>query len=147
MPPTDDTGRGGDHALSGVAHFGPPTSAPWAFRYTNPDAAVPSNELSYHSGAFYEVLLALVLLGLLWPLRNRIARPGAQLWLTVGLYALGRLAIFFVIRDTHVVALGLRQAQLTSLALIAVAAVGLWVAYRRPKPAQASGPAPSLPRP
>jgi len=139
FPPGMAVGRVGD-VINGE-HFGPPTTAPWGFRYTDAEAAVPSTEVAYHSGAFYEVLLALLMLGLLWPLRTRVTRPGALLWLTIGLYALGRLGIFFVIRDTDVVALGLRQAQLTSLALVVASGVGLWIAYRRGTAPKAGAPA------
>ena len=121
-------GRIGD-VINGE-HFGPPTDDPWGFRYTDPAAAVPNTHLAYQSGAFYEVLLALLMLAVLWPLRSRLRPPGALLWVTVGFYAIGRFLIFFVIRDTDVIALGLRQAQWTSLALVAVAAIGLLVAYR-----------------
>lgn len=122
-------GRIGD--LINGEHYGPATNSPWGFHYTNPEAAVPRNDLAYQSGAFYEVLLALVILGLLWPLRQRLSqRPGHLLAATVALYSLGRFAIFFVIRDTPVVALGLRQAQWTSLALLALALLGAWWAER-----------------
>lgn len=123
-------GRIGD-VINGE-HYGPPTTDPWGFRYTDPAAAAPSTELAYQSGAFYEVLWALLMFAVLWPLRNRLRPPGAMLWAAVGLYSFGRFLIFFIIRDAPVVALGLRQAQWTSLALCAIAAVGLWWAYRRP---------------
>lgn len=121
-------GRIGD-VINGE-HYGPPTTAPWGFRYTNPGAETPSRDLAYQSGAFYEVLLALLMFAVLWPLRGRLRPPGALMWATIGLYSFGRFLIFFIIRDTPVVALGLRQAQWTSLGLCAVAAVGLWWAYR-----------------
>jgi phosphatidylglycerol:prolipoprotein diacylglycerol transferase len=121
-------GRIGD-VINGE-HYGPPTSAPWGFRYTDPDAAVPSPDLAYQSGAFLEVVLALAMLAVLWPLRHRFHIPGLLLCATVGAYAAGRFLIFFVIRDTDVVAFGLRQAQLTSLALLALAGVGGWLLAR-----------------
>jgi phosphatidylglycerol:prolipoprotein diacylglycerol transferase len=122
-------GRIGD--LINGEHYGSPTSAPWGFQYTNAGAEPPSHDVAYQSGAFYEILLALAMLALLWPLRKRLgSRPGLLLATTVALYSLGRFAIFFVIRDTPVVALGLRQAQWTSLALVAVALLGAWWAAR-----------------
>lgn len=110
-------GRIGDLILG--EHYGPPTADPWGFRYTDPSAAVPSSHLAYQSGAFYEILAALLIFGLIWPQRERLRTPGLLLCLTVALYAAARFLIFFVIRDTDVVALGLRQAQLTSLVLVA----------------------------
>lgn len=121
-------GRIGD--LINGEHYGPATTAPWGFHYTDPAAAVPSTQLAYQSGAFYEILLALLMLGLLWPLRDRLPVPGLLLCLTVALYAAGRFLIFFVIRDTSVVAFGLRQAQLTSMALLALAATCAWFLVR-----------------
>jgi phosphatidylglycerol:prolipoprotein diacylglycerol transferase len=121
-------GRIGD-VINGE-HYGPATSAPWGFRYTDPDAAVPSPDLAYQSGAFYEVLLALLMLAALWPLRHRFRTPGLLLCVTVAAYAIGRFLIFFIIRDTDVVALGLRQAQLTSLALLGLASLGSWLLVR-----------------
>ena len=129
-------GRIGD-VINGE-HYGPPTTDPWGFRYTDPAAEVPSTQLAYQSGAFYEVLWALAMLAVLWPLRNRLRPPGAMLWATIGLYSIGRFLIFFIIRDTPIVALGLRQAQWTSLALCAIAALGLWFAYRQEKPSATS---------
>jgi phosphatidylglycerol:prolipoprotein diacylglycerol transferase len=117
-------GRIGD-VINGE-HFGPPSDLPWAFRYTHPDALTPSSKLAYHSGGFYEIVLALTILAIVWPLRDRLRQPGAMLWLVIGLYALGRFAMFFVREDSELLALGLNGAQWTSLLLIAVAGFGLW---------------------
>lgn len=121
-------GRTGD--LINGEHYGPASDAPWAFRYTHPDAVVPSSATGYQSGAFYEILLALAMLAAFWPLRGRFASPGALLAAVVAAYAIGRFLIFFIIRDTEVVALGLRQAQWTSLGLLLLAAIGFWLAVR-----------------
>ena len=138
-------GRIGD--LINGEHYGPATSAPWGFHYTDPAAAVPNTQLAYQSGAFYEILLALLMLGVLWPLRSRLRVPGLLLCVTVALYALGRFLIFFIIRDSSVVALGLRQAQLTSLALLAISAVGAWWLTRRAATGAASSGRPAPARP
>lgn len=122
-------GRIGD--LINGEHYGPPTGAPWGFVYTNPQSEPPNHDVAYQSGAFYEILLALVMLAALWPFRDRLAtRPGLLLAITVAVYSLGRFLIFFVIRDTPVVALGLRQAQWTSLALLGAATAGGVAAHR-----------------
>jgi phosphatidylglycerol---prolipoprotein diacylglyceryl transferase len=118
-------GRIGD-VINGE-HYGGPTDLPWGFRYTHPDAEVPGSELAYHSGGFYELLLGLALLAILWPLRDRFRRPLSLLWTTVALYSAGRFVMFFWRDDAEPVALGLDQAQFTSLALIAVSLAGLWV--------------------
>ena len=129
-------GRVGD--LINGEHYGPPTSLPWGVTYTSPDAHVPAAGVAYHSGALYEIVLVVVLLaGALFMERRRLA-PGTLMWSVLGAYALGRFAIFFGVRDVDVVALGLRQAQWTSVGLIAAAVVGGLLTSGRLGP----GPAP-----
>jgi phosphatidylglycerol:prolipoprotein diacylglycerol transferase len=125
-------GRIGD-VINGE-HFGPESDLPWAFRYTHPDAEVPRNAVAYHSGGFYEVVLALAMLAIVWPLRRRFHRPGLLLWAVIGLYSGGRFAMFFVRNDSEELALGLSGAQWTSLALVAIAVLGTWLAIRSPAP-------------
>jgi phosphatidylglycerol:prolipoprotein diacylglycerol transferase len=131
-------GRVGD--LINGEHYGPPTNLPWGVTYTNPSAHVPAVGVAYHSGALYEIVLVGVLFvgALLVARRNPPA--GTLMWSVLGAYALGRFAIFFGVRDVDVVALGLRQAQWTSLGLIGVAALGALLTTGR------SGPAGSLGR-
>jgi len=116
-------GRLGD-VINGE-HFGPPTTAPWGLRHTHPEALVPSPEVAYHSGGLYELLLGAVLVAVIWPLRHRFQRPGTLLWTVMGAYAAGRFAMFFYRRDSEEAALGLVQAQWTSLALVAASAVAI----------------------
>lgn len=122
-------GRVGDLILG--EHFGPPTNAPWGFAYTNPDSVAPQLGVAYQSGAFYEMVGSLLIFAAAWPMRNRFRRPGSMLWSVLIAYAALRFVVFFAIRDTDVIALGLRQAQWTSLVLIAVGAVGLVMTRRR----------------
>lgn len=126
-------GRIGDLILG--EHYGPRTDAPWGFAYTDPAAGVPQLGVGYQSGAFYEILVALVMFAIVWPTRKRFHAPGTLLATVVALYAAGRFVLFFAIRDTEVVALGLRQAQWTSLALFALSIFGLWFLRRRVDPA------------
>jgi len=120
-------GRIGD-VINGE-HYGPATDLPWGFRYTDPDAEVPSTMLAYHSGGFYELLLGLLMFAVVWPLRHRFRRPLMLLWTVITLYGAGRFAMFFYRSDSDEVALGLDEAQWVSLALIALAALGAaWVA-------------------
>jgi prolipoprotein diacylglyceryltransferase len=74
------------------------------------------------------------MLAVLWPLRNRFRRPTTLLWTTVAAYSGGRFVMFFWRSDTTGFAFGLNVAQVTSLALLAVALIGLWWA-RRSRPA------------
>lgn len=121
-------GRIGD-VINGE-HYGPASDLPWAIRYTDPDADVPSNALAYHSGGFYEVVLALVLLAVVWPLRHRFKRPGLLFYTIIGLYSAGRFAMFFVRSDSETLALGLSGAQWTSVALLAISGIAFWLTLR-----------------
>ena len=120
-------GRVGD-LLSGE-HYGPVSHAPWAVRYTNPAAEVPRTGVPYQSGALYEIVLGLVIFAIVFPVRRRVTRPTSMLWLVVGLYGLGRFAMFFARSDSAKVGLGLNEAQLVSVAIVLAAAAG-WVVSR-----------------
>lgn len=122
-------GRIGD-VISGE-HYGSATTVPWGFKYLNPNSEVPGNELAYHQGAFYEIVVALAMLAILWPLRDRFVRPLTFFWTTVAFYALGRFVIFFWRSDTDDSLAGINLAQVTSLAILFVALGGIWVARRR----------------
>lgn len=133
-------GRIGD-VINGE-HYGSATDVPWAFRYTHPDADVPSAMLAFHSGGFYEVALGLAMFALLWPLRHRFQRPLMMLWTVAGLYGAGRFVMFFYRADSEPLALGLNEAQWASLVLVAVAALGALWSARRPQrgPSQSASP-------
>ena len=124
-------GRVGD--LINGEHYGPPTDLPWGVTYTNEAAHVPEVGVAYHSGALYEIVMVALLGAVLLAVHRRLRRPGEALWLVLGAYSLGRFVIFFWVRDVPVVGLGLRQAQWTSLALIAVAIAGWWLGRRQPR--------------
>lgn len=116
-------GRIGD-VINGE-HYGPVSDLPWAVRNAHPEADVPSNALAYHSGGLYEVVLALAMFAVIWPLRHRFRRPGSLLWTVIGLYSGGRFLMFFVREDSTNLTLGLSVTQWISLALLATAVVGL----------------------
>jgi phosphatidylglycerol---prolipoprotein diacylglyceryl transferase len=118
-------GRIGD-VINGE-HYGPATDFFLGVRNTHPDALTPSPELAYHSGGLYEVLIGAIVFAIAWPLRKRLRRPTALMWLVVALLAVGRFFEFFVRSDSADLALGLEIAQWTSLALLAVVAAGAWL--------------------
>lgn len=115
-------GRVGD--LINGEHYGPASSAPWAVRHPHPEALVPDPSVAYHDGGLYEIALGLMLMLAVWWLRDRLRRPGDLLWTVLGLYAVGRFAMFFYRSDSETVVLGLVEAQLASLGLVAAAALG-----------------------
>lgn len=122
-------GRVGD--LLNGEHYGSPTNLPWGVTYTSAEAHVPKSGVPYESGALYEIVFAAVLVIGILVARRRLRSPGQVFWLVLGLYSLGRFLIFFVVQDVPVVALGLRQAQWTSLALLLASTVALTVTVAR----------------
>lgn len=131
FPAAMAVGRIGD--LVNGEHYGAETSLPWGVTYTNPAAHVPRTGVAYQSGALYEIVFsALLAFGVLVVLRRGRHRPGMVLWTVLGVYSLGRFLIFFGVRDVPTVAADLKQAQWTSLALMAVSVTGLILAGRRP---------------
>jgi phosphatidylglycerol:prolipoprotein diacylglycerol transferase len=135
-------GRIGD-VINGE-HHGPATDFFLGVRNTNPDALTPNSEVAYHSGGLYEVLIALVVFAIAWPLRKRLERrPLALMWLVIGLFAVGRFFEFFVRSDSADLALGLETAQWTSLLLLAVVAAGAWLTLGRRRMAGGHSKAPA----
>jgi phosphatidylglycerol---prolipoprotein diacylglyceryl transferase len=138
-------GRIGD-VINGE-HYGPATNFFLGVRNTHPDALTPSTDVAYHSGGLYEVLIAATVFAVVWPLRKRLRRPTALMWLVVALLAAGRFLEFFLRSDSADLALGLETAQWTSLAVLAVAAGGAWLTLARKPAAPRRPPAPVAPRP
>lgn len=122
-------GRIGD--LINGEHYGPPTDFILGVQNTHPEADVPSNDVAYHSGGLYEMLIGAAVFAIVWPLRKRLRRPTSAVWLVLALLAVGRFVEFFVRSDSAGGALGLEFAQWTSIALLAISAVGAWVTLRR----------------
>jgi phosphatidylglycerol:prolipoprotein diacylglycerol transferase len=122
-------GRIGD--LINGEHYGPATSFFLGVRNTHPEADVPSDDVAYHSGGLYEMLIGFISFGVAMALRGRLRRhPTAMVWLVMALLALGRFVEFFVRSDSATSALGLELAQWVSVALMVLAAAGAWVTVR-----------------
>jgi phosphatidylglycerol---prolipoprotein diacylglyceryl transferase len=122
-------GRIGD-VINGE-HYGPRSDFFLAVRNAHPDALTPNPAFAYHNGGLYEVLLGAAIFALVWPLRHRLPRPGDLAWLVLGLFAAGRFFEFFVRSDSPDLALGLNNAQWTSLGPLAIVAVGWALTTRR----------------
>jgi phosphatidylglycerol:prolipoprotein diacylglycerol transferase len=109
--------------------IGPPSSLPWAVEYTNPhNTFVPSHAVAYQPAAAYELLFSLALFGLLWLLRHRFRVPGTLFTVFICLYSVGQFGLFFI-RSSPSVLLGLKQAQITAVVVVAVA-VPCWYWWR-----------------
>lgn len=122
-------GRIGD-VINGE-HFGPRSDFFLAVRNSHPDALTPNPAFAYHNGGLYEVILAALIFCVIWPLRHRFRTPGTLAWTVLGLFAIGRFFEFFARSDSPGLALGLDNAQWTSLALLIASAVGLAITLSR----------------
>jgi phosphatidylglycerol---prolipoprotein diacylglyceryl transferase len=131
-------GRIGD-VINGE-HYGDPTSFFLGVRNTHPDALVPSQDVAYHSGGLYEVILGLLVFVAMLVARRRLQSPLMAVWLVFGLLAAGRFFEFFLRSDSEELA-GLATAQWSSLILIATALVGARFARRRARGNTAPTPA------
>ncbi len=109
---------------------GYPTDLPWGFIYVHPNSFVPQKGVAYQPAAVYELLFNLFLFLVLWRLRFRLKVPGMVFatWL-VG-YSVGQILIFTV-RMNEVLFLGLKQAQLTAIAVILACIPLVWILQGR----------------
>ncbi len=117
--------------------LGPPSDLPWAVRYTNPESMAPHLGVAYQPANLYEALGTLCILGILLYVRRRRVAPGVLGLTYLVLYPISQLILFNWRTDseTPVLLWGLKQAQLTSIAVLAVviaAGVWLWVNRREP---------------
>jgi len=113
--------------LAGDGTYGKPSDLPWAMAF--PNGTMPTL-VPVHPTALYESVFALVLAGLLWWVRQRIA-PLA----VFGLYALLSGTARFLVEQVRInndVLLGMTQPQLWSLVLVAVGAYLLISRHRQP---------------
>ena len=90
----------------------------WGFEYTNPNTFGPLN-VPVQPASLYELLISLALFLLLWNLRTRIHPEGMLAMIYIVLYSVSQFFIFFL-RDNIVILGGLKQAQVTSLVVIAL---------------------------
>jgi phosphatidylglycerol:prolipoprotein diacylglycerol transferase len=100
--------------------LGPPSTLPWAIRYTNPASMAPHLGVAYQPANLYEAVGTLLILGLLLYLRRREVRPGVIGLTYLVLYPVSQLILFNWRTDyeTPVILWGLKQAQLTSLVML-----------------------------
>lgn len=129
--------------LAGDGCYGQPTDVPWAMTYPNgiistlaeknpqlvrefkrlfPDRPVP-DDIPVHPAPIYETLYALMFFAVLWRMRLQPRPDGQLFFLFLALQATGRFFVEFI-RLNDIVAFGLTQAQLVSIVLWIVAAIG-----------------------
>jgi phosphatidylglycerol:prolipoprotein diacylglycerol transferase len=100
---------------------GKPTTGPFGFAYTSPNAIVPQLGVYYTPTPVYEILMNLFIFSVLWNLRKKNLPDGALTLVYLSLYSLLR---FFIAATSayNIVAFGLNQAQLLS-ALVFIASL------------------------
>lgn len=129
--------------LIGGDSAGVPTGLPWGVVYVNPGAMAPLG-VPLHPVQAYEAIALSLLFLVLWGLRRRLTPvPG----LLASAYLVGVAAIrfgLFFLRDEPGVLLGLKTAQLISVALLVLAA---WVAVTSLRAASRTVERPALPVP
>ncbi len=112
--------------LSGDGDYGKPWNGPWAMSY--PDGTLPTDR-DVHPTPVYETLAMGLGAWILWQLRDRY-RAGVLFAIYLVYAGAERFLVEFVRRNTDV-ALGLTAAQLESLAMMLVGAIGLYAVRRR----------------
>lgn len=99
--------------------MGQPTTGPFGFAYSSPNAMVPQLGVYYTPTPVYELLMNVSIFALLWRLRKRNLPDGVLFLVYLVAYAAGRFLITFW-SSYQTVALGLNQAQLISLAALGI---------------------------
>src|SRR2546425_9583151 len=132
-------GRIGD-VINGE-HHGTPTNLPWGVEYVNPNTLGEPGKV-VHPEVAYEMVLCLLILGALLPFHQRLkARlPDGVLGLIYfAIYGAGRFFLSFLRTDPGVF-LGLRQAQIASFLMVAIAVIAVPVLFRRAEAAAVPAP-------
>jgi phosphatidylglycerol:prolipoprotein diacylglycerol transferase len=133
-------GRIGD-VINGE-HHGSQTTVPWGVEYVNP-ATLGEPGRVVHLEVGYEMILCLAILAVLLPFHSRLKKrlPDGVLGLIYfSIYAAGRFFLSFYRLDPAVF-LGLRQAQIASFLMVAIALVAAAILFRQAA-AKAAVPAP-----
>jgi phosphatidylglycerol---prolipoprotein diacylglyceryl transferase len=108
--------------------LGYPTTLPWGFMYIHPDSFAPRHDIAYQPAAVYEMIINVIIFSLLWSLRKRV-KTGILFFIYLICYSISQI-IVFIWRDNEIIIWGLKQAQLTSIGVLAAALIGLYF-YRR----------------
>ncbi len=100
--------------------YGTPTNLPWGVVYTNPHSYAPTDGIARHPDQYYELLGDLLIASILFRLRGKLPDGGLFLLYLI-LFSILRFFVFYVRGSSPTVALGLKNAQWTALAILAVA--------------------------
>lgn len=127
--------------------WGTPTSLPWGFVYTHPNAATTTILFeARHPAPVYEIFWDLFVLGVVWVYRNKPRPHGAIFLLYFSLYSVGRFAISWV-RGEGAILGPLHQSHVISLISLAICVpLLLYISLRKhpgeaaPSPSDTAGP-------
>ncbi len=109
--------------------MGKPTSGPFGFAYTSPNAMVPQLGVYYTPMPVYELVINLGIFAALWQLRKRNWPDGKLFLVYLTLYSLERFFLAFT-SSYRLIALGLTQSQIVAVFGLAV---GLILLSRMPR--------------
>ena len=110
-------GRVGD--IINGEHFAKATSLPWGVIYTHPESPGLDRPAT-HPAVAYELLFDLALVGIFWPLRNRLRPHGMLFTLYLAAYSAGRFFLSFLRQEDKVYFLGLQEAQIIALIVMLI---------------------------
>ena len=94
--------------------MGKPTSGPFGFAYTSPNALVPQLGVYYTPMPVYELVVNLGIFTLLWQLRKRNWPDGKLFLVYLVLYSLERFFLAFT-SSYRIIAFGLTQSQIVAI--------------------------------
>jgi len=128
--------------------WGAETDSRFAFIYTNPDSFIPNRLLGVptHPYPVYDMVLNLAVFALLMWLRKKSLPDGALFAIYLVFYGIGRFFIHGWFREEQIWAFGMQQAEVLSLAGVAIGLVALiWLYSRRRTSAQSEPTSPAAP--
>jgi len=99
--------------------MGKPTTGPFGFAYTSPNAMVPQLGVYYTPMPVYELVINLGIFALLWQLRKRNWPDGRLFLVYLTLYSVERFFLAFT-SSYNILAFGLTQSQIVALFALVV---------------------------
>jgi phosphatidylglycerol:prolipoprotein diacylglycerol transferase len=111
--------------------MGKPTSGPFGFAYTSPNAMVPQLGVYYTPMPVYEIIALLGIISLLWQLRKRNWPDGLLFLVYLSLYSVMRFFLAYT-SSYQIIAFGLTQSQLVAIIALSVTGV-FFVQFHRHK--------------
>jgi len=100
--------------------MGKPTTGPFGFAYTSPNAMVPKLGVYYTPMPVFEIIANLGIFLIIWRLRKRNWPDGLLFLLYLSLYSLERFFLGFT-SSYQIIAFGLTQSQIIALIVLIVA--------------------------